>query len=415
MNKIINKIRTHSVARNSFALFVLQLANLLAPLMALPYLTRVLGVEGFGILMIAFSISTLGVIIVDYGFNLHATFLISKKREDFDYIGQLIGAILIIKCCLVFSLAVIGIFVVSVFDIPLLTKSTLLAILFNVAFLAFLPTWFFLGIERMRNVTIYMVISKLTYLVLVFVWIKSESESGQVMYLLALSNLLAVIVALYSIYKSGYKIKLPRQISILNVFIESTPFFISRASVAVYTSASTFVVGAFAGVQQAAFYGASEKIYQASQSVAGPISQALFPYMAKKQNTEILLKVIFVIGFPLLLGCALISIWAGELLGFIFGDEFSQSGNILRLFLIATVVNFVSVNFGYPAFAGLNKVYIANYTVVVGAVMQVVFLYLLYINNNISALTVLLSVLITEFIVMALRCYFYFKYKGIKC
>jgi O-antigen/teichoic acid export membrane protein len=409
--KYFKSIISHNVAKNSLALFALQFVSIVAPLIVFPYLSRVLGLDGFGLVMLALSACAIGLIITDYGFNLSATYQISKKRESIEYVSELIGAIFIIK----FTLATIFLIVILLYGafVGFGLGSYMLPIYIglNVLVQAFLPTWFFQGIERMKNVTIYMVIAKIAYLLLVFSFIKEKADVELVIFFYALSNFIAVFIAIRCIYTNGYSIKYPVKIKIKEVFVDSSQFFLSRAAVSIYTSASTFLVGAFAGVQQAALYGASEKLYQASQSVTAPIAQALFPYMAKNKDTKLLSKVVFFIGIPLAVGCFVVGIWANEIMSLIFGDEFSQSGNILQLFLIATVVNFIAVNFGFPAFAGLGKVHIANYTVMLGAVVQLICLLVLYILNSISAFTVVSSVLLTETIVMLLRVFLYRYYK----
>lgn len=411
---MINRIKiivNHNVARNSIALFTLQFVSMVAPLVVLPYLSRILGVDGFGMVMLALSACAIGLIITDFGFNLSGTYKISKKRDDIDYVSELIGAIFIIK----FTLAIIFVVVVLLYNyyIGFGIGSFMLPVYigFNVLVQAFLPTWFFQGIEKMKSITIYMVVAKIAYVILVLFFIKEKSDVELVILFYALSNFIAVFIALRYIYICGYSIKKPATISIIEVFKDSSQFFLSRAAVSIYTSASTFLVGAFAGVQQAAMYGASEKLYQASQSITSPIAQALFPHMAKKQDSKLLIKVIILIGVPLAIGCITVGFLAHDIMALIFGEEFRQSGDLLQLFLVVTVVNFVAVNFGYPAFAGIGKVYIANYTVMLGALVQSICLFILFITDNFSGLSVISSVLITELIVMLSRIFIYRHYK----
>jgi len=407
----LKKISSHSLARNSMALFTLQFVSMVAPLIVLPYLSRVLGLDGFGLVMLALSACAIGLIITDFGFNLSATYKISQKREDVDYVSELIGAIFIIKfrLALVFLVGILlyGYFIGFGIGRDMLS----FYIGLNILVQAFLPIWFFQGIERMKNVTIYMLIAKLTFLLLVFSFIKEKTDVELVILFYALSNSIAVCIAVRSIYTSGYSIKKPVKLSVTEVFKDSSHFFLSRAAVSIYTSASTFLVGSFGGVQQAAMYGASEKLYQASQSVTSPIAQALFPYMAKKKDSNLLMKVVAFIGAPLAVGCIIVGFWANDILAFIFGDEFRQSAHILQIFLVVTVVNFVSVNYGYPAFAGIGKVHIANYTVMLGALFQIICLLILFITDSFSGLLVVSSVLLTELIIMSSRIIIYKHYK----
>lgn len=75
------------------------------------------------------------------------------------------------------------------------------------------------------------------------------------------------------------------------------------------------------------------------------------------------------------------------------------------------VINFVGVSFGYPAFSIINRVDVANKSVYAGAVIQLFLLGYLYSIDNITPLTVVYSVLMTETCVMGLRIYFFFGYQ----
>jgi O-antigen/teichoic acid export membrane protein len=406
----LKKISRHIVARNSAALFTLQLVSMVAPLIVLPYLSRVLGLDGFGLIMLSLSVCAIAMIITDFGFNLSATYAISKRREDKAYVNELIGAIFFIKAGLAFLL-LLSILFYSYF-IGLGDASLVLSVYIslNILIQAFSPTWFFQGIEKMKNMTLYTLIAKISYVFLVFIFIHEKSDVNLVIFLYAISNLVAVSVAISFIYSNGYAVKVPKYINILNILKDSFQFFLSRAAISIYTSASTFLVGAFSGLQQAAIYGASEKLYQASQSVTGAIAQALFPYMAKNNNSKLLINVVIFIGIPLFIGCISVGFWANEIMGLIFGNEFLLSGGILQLFLVVTILNFISVNYGYPAFAGIGKVHIANYTVILGAFIQLGCLFVLFMTDSFSALSVVSSILLTELVVMTSRIVIYYKY-----
>ena len=79
----------------------MQASNYVVPLLLIPFLTRQLGLEGFGLVAIALSAIQLALVLTDYGFTLSATFAISINRENLEYINQKIGSIFGAKAILV--------------------------------------------------------------------------------------------------------------------------------------------------------------------------------------------------------------------------------------------------------------------------------------------------------------------------
>ncbi|MDA8613504.1 oligosaccharide flippase family protein [Gammaproteobacteria bacterium] len=409
---MFQKLFTHSVTRNSSALFLLQFVSLIAPLVVLPYLSRVLGVEGFGLIMVVISISAVATIIIDFGFDLSATAAISQNRNDVAYVSKLIGAVFQIKCSIAL-LVLVGILFYSQFiGSELFSDKLLLFVAFNILVQAFIPTYFFQGIERMKNITIFIVCAKLAYILMVIYFIKEPGDFELVILLIGFSNLVSVCVAIRLIYVNGYSVTLPTIHFARNALKNSSTFFLSRAALAIYTEFNTFLVGAFAGIQQAAFYGASEKLFLASKSISAPIVQALYPYMAKNSDSKLMFKICFYVGGLLLLVCGIVFVWANEVMTIIFGSEFKSAGTILQIFLAITVVNFFSQIFGYPAFAGIGRIDVANYTIIFGAGVQIFLLSLLFINNSITGVNIVLVTLISEIFVLISRLVSYKYYEG---
>ena len=73
VKKTINSGENKRLLGNFFSLSVLQIFSYVLPLLTLPYLVRILGVETFGLISFATAFIIFFNILVDYGFNLSAT------------------------------------------------------------------------------------------------------------------------------------------------------------------------------------------------------------------------------------------------------------------------------------------------------------------------------------------------------
>ncbi|WP_050989587.1 oligosaccharide flippase family protein [Vibrio ordalii] len=394
---------------NIIYLILMQFGNYIAPLLILPYLSRILGLDGFGIVAMSMSLCAIALIITDYGFGISAPYWLAKNKKDKRLVSQYIGAVFFVKFIL-FLLCSLGVFIfLNATDVIPFDKVTYVAIFLSILFQTFQPNWFFLGIEKMKNITIFMVTAKIIYLLLVFFYIKESTQSGMVLVCFAISNLFASSIGVYLIYKEGYWFSTPSRSEIWKVFKDGALFFISRLSVGVYTSANTFLVGIFSGAGGAALYNSAEKLYQAGLNATSPISQALYPYLARTGDKKVFYKFISLVFIPLffiVLGCIA---HAELIMVFIFGDEFRAGAKLLKIFMMIWLVSFVGVNFGYPAFASIGRVDIANKSVIFAAFLQLVSILTLYIFNMITAENVCLSVLAVETVVMLLRLVTFFK------
>lgn len=402
--------KNKKLTANIFFLVLVQFSNYLAPLLVLPYLTRTLSIEQFGVVIMALSISAISFIFTDFGFVLSAPYWISKNRERKKEVSLHIGSIFYIKFFIIVLISLVIIFYFHYGNGSLNNyQSILFFILANVFFQAFQPTWFFQGIEKMKFVTFTVVTSKLTYLILVFLLVHKQGQQNMVIFCLAFSNLLAALVGVTLIYKEGYKISYGGFTLVKEVFLFSLNFFISRAAVGIYTSASTFIIGSFAGLHQAALYSSAEKLYQAGQSLTSPVTQALLPHLSKTKDIATLYKFILFITPVLIIGCSVCIYFSKGIVILFYGSDFASASQILDYFLICSVITFVSINLGYPAFSIIDRLDLVNKTVYIASFLYVLLLMALIYFKAVNSLNIVKSVLLIEMIVLFLRVFFLFK------
>ncbi len=399
--------------KNFIALVLVQVANYLVPLLAWPLLAKGLGLEQFGSLMVLFSICSLAYILTDFGFNLSATHNVVQHKEDKNYIKQYIANVFTLKLTFAVLASVIAVFYI-VFNLLTPTSSlNIISIVWIVAIIfaqSLHCVWFFQGIEKMKYITIANMIAKVGYVAILFIFFLFYKSINLALFCFFISQLLISVIYLFCIHKENYSIGMPNIKGMWQELKYSFSFFFSRVAVSVYTAANVLILGYFQGSSVAGLYGSAEKLYGAGTGVAGIVSQVLFPHLTRTGNLKFLLKVVLALIIPVIVGCYVVGIFADDIMALVFGESFRQAGGIFQLFLILLCISFFSVIIGYPGFSAVKKVHFANYTVMFGAVIHLMGLFILYLNNAITAKNVLLMIIATESVILVSRCsgLFYF-------
>lgn len=392
----------HRVTRNAAALGVVQVANYLVPLLLLPFLTRQLGMAAFGTVAVVLAAIQLAFVITDYGFSLSATLDVSLHRDDRGYLNRKIGAVFAAKGMLLAAL-------LALFGLALLLHEPLRAYrpFFVAAFLgvigqAFQPLWLFQGLERMRQLAVYLVASKLLYAGLVLALVRGPEDALAVIYCWGVAQVAGALLGLGFMGAQGFGASVPTWAGVIEELRGGAGFFLSRLAVAVYTSVNSLFLGTQGTVGVAA-YAVCEQVYKAGQNVTAPLTTALYPYMARQRHWTVFFRALGLGGLCLALGCLLLGVLAEPVLGLLFGAEYRAAAPVLRVFLVTVLVNYLGVAFGYSAYAALGRVQVANVTVMLGGVLHLGLLGLLLVLGEATPLGVALATLATESLVMAMR------------
>src|SRR5205085_7415588 len=78
----IHELLRHPVVRNALFLYGVQFSSYVFPLLTLPYLSRVLNPDRFGLVAFAQSFVWYFVTLTEYGFNLTATRRVAVERDN---------------------------------------------------------------------------------------------------------------------------------------------------------------------------------------------------------------------------------------------------------------------------------------------------------------------------------------------
>lgn len=350
-----------TVFKNYIYLLMIQGANFILPLITIPYLVRTLGINKFGIVMVAQSFAILLTIITEFGLDMSATRQVALIKNDKRKVSQYFFDVFFLKMFLVivaFIILAFFIFYVDKFSREYLVYFFSFGMVFGQALF---PAFFFRGIEEMRIVTIINVLAKVIFTISVFIIIKTPGDYHYVPILnglgFILSGCLGFILSLK--YVSFMKPIFNEAISIAK---ESFSLFLSNLAVSFYTKINTLIVGIFISDSVAGVYSSMEKLVVATKSIYIPLYQALFPNIVVKDKitiVSIINKMKYYMGALGAIISFLIFLFALDILNLIYNDEMITSYyvifQILGLIGFLSSLNMLFVSLFFPAVKAFNQ------------------------------------------------------------
>jgi len=397
---------------NFLSLGALQIFSYVIPLVTLPYLSRVLGVEKFGVVFFALAFTTYFNILIDFGFGMSATREIAINRHNNKSISNIFNSVITIKMLLV--LLSFFVLVLTIIFIPKIRENY---IVFLLSFLmcvgnAIYPVWFFQGMEKMKYITFLNILSKTIFLVLIFIFIKQQNDYIIVPLLNSLGFLVAGLIGFYFAVKE-FRISLyiPHGSTIKQHFKYSSEFFMTQVSVSLYTNTNTVCLGFVGSEFMVGLYVAAEKIYSAINGLKAPLVTALYPFITRNKDIKLYRKIFkFAISVSFIISCFAF-IFAKDIISIFYGVAMTEAYKVLRIFCILFFVNVPSVLLGYPLLGALGHTHETNWSVVYSSIFHLIGLVTLISLKGLTIYTMAYMVLITTSVELLMRVIPVVKYK----
>lgn len=385
---LLNRLKKSKDGRTLVANFgylsLLQVAGYVFPLITMPYLARVIGVEGFGKIAFAAAIMVWIQTIADWGFNYTSTRDVARNRDNKEIVSDIFSRVFWARCLLmILSFLVL---LVLVLCIPKFRENA--AVIF-VTFLMIpghimFPDWFFQAIERMKYTTLLNLLSKLLFTILIFVFIKEKDDYILQPLFVSLGFVLSGIIAMYYIL-IRWKVKLtsvPFK-SVIRTIKSSTDVFINNLMPNLYNSFSTVLLGFVGGDIANGKLDAGSRFVNISQQFMSIFSRTFYPFLSRKIDKHGFYAKIN-ISFSILVAIILF-VAAPFLIKIFFTEEFNDAVTVLRIMSVSIL------------FMALNNVYGTNYMLIKG------------FEKQLRQITTICSII---GIFIALPLIYYFSYLG---
>jgi PST family polysaccharide transporter len=326
-----------SLIQDVIALYGAQAAGFLFPLLTLPYLARVLGPQGWGLVAFTQACSGYLAMVVEYGFQLSATREAARWRHDPQRLGTLLAGVLGAKLALAGACLLVALVLQRQLgnfrQAPLLFWCGMFAAFAQ----SFNLLWYFQGLERIRFAAALDVVGKALAAASVFALVRHAGDAWKVFAAQGLAATLSLAVCL----AVACRLTPPRRISpagVAQALRMGWSLFVFRGAVSLYTIGNAFLLGLFAPLPIVGYYAGAEKIGKACVAGFQPLNQALYPRLSRLAReapreaarlSGLALKIMGLGGALLSFGLLAAAPWLVRLL---FGEAPLPAVQVLRIF-----------------------------------------------------------------------------------
>lgn len=203
----IQKLFYNKKIKNFFIYGFGQAINLISPLLVMPYIVSICGKDGLGKIGVGFSFALIFIVFIDYGSYINGTKNISINRDNLAILRKKITSIYVMKFFLLLVFSFVAFLIIQ--TIPFFNKE---AAVYYFSFLFVIgqfinPTWIFQGTESYKWITFINVLSKVLYVVCVFIFISKPEQYIYANAFLGLGLIISSTIGLIAIIKQ-YQLKL---------------------------------------------------------------------------------------------------------------------------------------------------------------------------------------------------------------
>ena len=390
---------------NFIALSIVQGTNFLLPLLVMPYVIYRIGADGFGVIAVAQVVMIYLSTISDYGFNLTATKDIALHKNDPLKISKIFFTVLASKLLITAFLLILLLLAATV--IPVVKTHF---VLYTLGFMyvvgqSLFVNWFFQGKEKMHYITISTLVSRLVFVVLVFLFINQKGDGIYFLFFLGIGNTIAGLLSIFlavKIFELNFVI--PIWADIVHELKEGWQITVSNLSINTYLYCGIFILRIFTNDLVVGYYSIAERIFFAVRQVLSVFSQVVYPHICQltlkgKQAAGIFFKQVY-LPFLLLVagGCGLMFIFSEQLIHLFVKDASTLPVLLLRMFSFVPVIVCLNIP-AYQLLLAFNRK--KSYLMILGLATVINIIFNLLLVNSFGATGTVLSVIITELFITA--------------
>ncbi|MGG5460743.1 oligosaccharide flippase family protein [Clostridium sp. B9] len=398
-----------SIFKNIAFKFLLNLFNLVVPILIGPYVLRKLGPDLMG--AVNFSQTIFGYFFIFAGFGVYQYGLreISRVRQDKELLSKTFTSLFVFTGMTTIITTIAYLFFIKFMYSGTIVYTACMILTFNLIANIFYVEWINEALENYDFITIKTIVVRIIYIVLLFMFVKNAKDLKNYLYLLVLSTILNNIISYVYIKKSikfNFKdIKIKRHIKPMFLVV-----ILSNVNV-LYTQLDKFLLGEFVGLKEVGYYGTAQNISTIISTLLLSVIHVTIPrlshYIANDNDEEYInlldkiTKIYFLLLFPAAIGMVVL---AKEIVLIYGGQEYVNAIPMLVVFSI------YMITLGYETILGNQVMYIKKKEkeqvemIFVGGFVNLILNILLLKMNLLNGTYSIITTMIANIVVILLEC-----------
>lgn len=388
-------------------LAVLQLFQLVLPLVTYPYLIRVLGAELYGVVAFANAVVVYFNVFIDFGFNISEIREISVNRDSPQVVSETISTVIVAK--LLLTLVALVALLALVFFLPALKEHLWLyfASLGMLLDTAINPRFYFQAVEKMKFITLLNLGARFFFLIMIFVVVKAPEDYILVPFMTSIGAVVSSLIGL-GILGLRYRVRfmLPSVTDLKKAMINSLPFFGSRVSVLAINKTNVVLIGSFLGYTEVAYYDLAEKLVSVMKMPFNIFNQVLYPNVSKTKNVGLVVKTLKFLLVTYVVGYVLVYLGGEWAIEKIAGDDLLPAFPVLTILGVSALTELVSVFLGAPMLLAMGYKRAFNTSIIWGSVFYAGLVLVLWISGLLGLSSLAAATVLASSFIMGYRLWF---------
>lgn len=270
--------------KNFTFLSVINLINLVAPLIIIPWLIHKLGLAAYGVIAFHQYFGQFVLMFVDFGFPIYAVNEVAYRRNSKEDLASFLYSAYIIKLVLALTTIIVAASLIA-FDQANqslgISPGLLAGFVANAILTSLYPGWFFQGIERIQELILPTFLSRLLSLGIIVTFVHAPSD----LWIVPTAYCIGTIALLFTAYRPVRnhiaRTNKPTGLEIKRIAKEALQVFWSRLIIMGYVAASPVLVKMAGGDSGVAIYSLCEKAVALGRMPFDMFANAAYPRLAQ--------------------------------------------------------------------------------------------------------------------------------------